>query len=179
MVVTEEYTETREALFTALYMEVFPSVASFIKRRGGSFNDAKDIFQDALIVFYEEKRDGPGIVHDQAYLFGIARHLWYRGQRKAEVPEYVSLEKGFDYEASEQQDVYPSDKKLLDFLTRAGQKCMEILCAFYYDRLSMSKLSDRFGFASERSATVQKYKCMEKVRNQVKIKNMTYEDFLE
>jgi len=54
-----------------------------------------------------------------------------------------------------------------------------LLRAFYYDKLSMSKIANRFGFSSERSATVQKYKCLEKVRDLVKEKSLSYEDFLE
>jgi predicted DNA-binding protein YlxM (UPF0122 family) len=56
---------------------------------------------------------------------------------------------------------------------------MELLRAFYYDKLSMRKIAGQFDFNSERSATVQKYKCLEKVRDIVKEKSLTYEDFLE
>jgi hypothetical protein len=43
----------------------------------------------------------------------------------------------------------------------------------------MVKVAQLFGFSGERSATVQKYKCIEKVRETVKQKALTYEDFLE
>jgi hypothetical protein len=35
------------------------------------------------------------------------------------------------------------------------------------------------GFANEHSASAQKYKCLEKVREIVKQKSLTYEDFVE
>jgi hypothetical protein len=56
---------------------------------------------------------------------------------------------------------------------------MELLQAFYYDKLPMNTIAGLFGFGGERSATVQKYKCLEKVRDIVKDKSLTYEDFLE
>jgi predicted DNA-binding protein YlxM (UPF0122 family) len=45
---------------------------------------------------------------------------------------------------------------------------MELLKAFYYDHCSMQEVADRFGFNGRRSATVQKYKCLEKVREEIK-----------
>jgi hypothetical protein len=43
----------------------------------------------------------------------------------------------------------------------------------------MKELADLFGYAGERSATVQKYKCIEKVRETVKEQSLAYEDFIE
>lgn len=45
---------------------------------------------------------------------------------------------------------------------------MQLLIAFYYDGLSMQDMARRFGFSGTRSATVQKHKCLEKVRAEVK-----------
>lgn len=178
MVLTDEHIITREELFTRLYKDVFPSVARFIRKKGGSLEDTKDVFQEALVIYYEKVMDHSEIEQDQAYLFGIARHLWYQKQKQRQGRESLLDEPDMNL-VDEGKDSHPSEQKLVDLLAYAGEKCMEILRAFYYDKLSMSKLSERFGFRSERSATVQKYKCLEKVRDQVKIKKMEYEDFFE
>ena len=46
--------QQREALFTRLYLEVFPSVSSFISKRGGDLEQARDLFQEALVIYYEQ-----------------------------------------------------------------------------------------------------------------------------
>jgi hypothetical protein len=56
---------------------------------------------------------------------------------------------------------------------------MEILKAFYYDNLSANTIAGLFGYSGIRSATVQKYKCMEKVRETIKENSLAYEDFVE
>jgi hypothetical protein len=56
---------------------------------------------------------------------------------------------------------------------------MELLHAFYYNRQSMDEITDRFGYSSAHSATVQKFKCLEKMRDTVKEKSLRYEDFTE
>jgi hypothetical protein len=63
-------------------------------------------------------------------------------------------------------------------LMATGRRCMDLLHAFYYSKLPVKQLSLRLGYGSERSATVQKYKCMEKVRDTIKKQSLGYEDFL-
>src|SRR5690606_6917169 len=75
-----------------LYQDVFPSVAQYVSRRGGTLDEAKDVFHDALVVYYEKKTEGLLVTFrgDQAYLFGVARHLW--AKRYAENQRYASLD---------------------------------------------------------------------------------------
>lgn len=171
---------TRETLFTTLYKKVFPVLSRYVSRMGGSFEEAKDVFQDALIIYYEKivasnntasGRDG------NAYLFGIAKHLWLQKYRNSSVN--VPLDDiGHEILNEDQQPNFVTEK-LMHYLEASGQKCMEILKAFYYDKLPVQQLANLFGYTSVRSATVQKYKCLEKVRDHVKQKSLTYEDFLE
>jgi len=169
---------TKEKVLTTLYESVFPAAAKYISRRGGTFEQAKDIFQDALVIWYERFSTDEKAVHSQkAYLFGITKHLWYR--------KFASEKETADFELTEaagfEDKTYeePSAPKLLQLLENAGRKCMQLLKAVYYDKLSMAELASGFGFRSEHSAAVQKYKCLEKVRETVKEKSLCYEDFLE
>jgi hypothetical protein len=56
---------------------------------------------------------------------------------------------------------------------------MQLLSAFYYEKLDMETLAEQFGFSGPRSATVQKFKCLEKVKETVKEKSLRYEDIIE
>lgn len=173
----EDIAEERKALFMQLYQRAFPLVAKYVRNRGGSFDEAKDIFQDALVIYYEKITASKVELSysERSYILGIAKHLWARKHKQHnnialdESMAGIAMEEGTDLKAAD---------KLLDLLHSSGKKCMELLQAFYYDKLSMHKIANRFGFTSERSATVQKYKCLEKVRDIVKEKSLTYEDFL-
>jgi RNA polymerase sigma factor (sigma-70 family) len=170
--------EEREVLFTDLYKKAFPSVAAFISRKGGNFDEAKDIFQDALVIYYEKSQDVllEFDVSEKAYIVGICKNLWKKRFESKHLLK--SLDSIKDSRSMEENDEISSDK-LLKFLERAGKKCMEILKAFYYDKLDASQIASSFGFAGTRSASVQKFKCLEKVRDQVKEKSLGYEDFTE
>lgn len=166
----------RKKWFAGLYRDIFPMVAGFISRKGGSLQDAQDIFQEALLLFYEKSSGNEAIRSDRAYLIGISRNLWYRKCRQEPSCEEVDPElRDFEYSGRNEQ---PAVDKLIELLQQTGKRCMEILQAFYYDQLSMTDLAGRFGFTSQRSATVQKYKCLEKVREEIKQKQLSYEDFL-
>ncbi|ELR70154.1 sigma-70 region 2 domain protein [Fulvivirga imtechensis AK7] len=168
--------EDREIFLTELYKGAFPLVATYISRSQGTFEQAKDVFHDALVIYYEKVvLEGTPIEKgSKAYLLGIARHLWIRQSQI----QRTSLD-GYEDRLPDIKDAFPAENKLLRFLKVAGEKCMSMLKAFYYDRQSLEEISREYGYTSTRSATVQKYKCLEKLRDQVKEKSLVYEDFLE
>ncbi|MBS1526099.1 MAG: sigma-70 family RNA polymerase sigma factor [Bacteroidetes bacterium] len=166
-------TEDREKLFIMLYKNVFPAVAGYVSKMGGTFDEAKDIFQDALVAWYEKAVAGE-INDEKAYLMGIAKHLWLKKHK--DNCKYTPLD-GFDAGFDDEAQV--SGGKLLNFLQTTGKRCMDLLRSFYYDQLPLADIAETFGFSGVRSATVQKYKCLEKVRETVKEKALTYEDFVD
>ncbi|UGU16339.1 hypothetical protein LS482_00375 [Sinomicrobium kalidii] len=170
----------REKFFLDLYMSFFPDVAAYIERRGGTLENARDIFQECLVIYYEKitEQQASPVRNEKAYLMGMAKKLWYGMYRDG----------GKFQKITGQQDIFPGDyaddhmtlsarENILDVLEQTGRRCMNMLKAFYYDKLNMQEMAERFGFGSVRSATVQKYKCLEKVRDKVKEKSLHYEDF--
>jgi len=168
----------REKAFMALYKKAFPTVAKYVSKMGGTFDEAKDIFQDVLVIYYEKTVNATIELHsnEQAYLLGISKHLW--AKRFRDNLNHTPLNDS-ELDFVEEDELQPSANKLMHYLETAGQKCMEILKAFYYDNLSVNKITELFGYSGVRSATVQKYKCMEKVRETIKERSLTYEDFVE
>ena len=162
-----------------LYVETFPVVAGWVHRMGGTYADAKDIFHDALVI-YQEKAVAPGFAlqsAEAAYLLGIAKHLWLRQHRQLRSRVQLSA---LELELKLPDDYFPdvNSLRLLQLLERSGRKCLDLLRAFYYQQLSPARVAERFGYGSTHSVSVQKYKCLEKVRNTVKEKALSYEDLL-
>jgi DNA-directed RNA polymerase specialized sigma24 family protein len=170
--------QSREELFTTLYQKAFPIVAKYVAKMGGSFDQAKDIFQDALVIYYEKVLSNSITLQssENAYILGIAKHLWLKTYR--DNAGNIPLDTANIDQPEEEQHQYASSK-LMHYLETTGQKCMEMLKAFYYDKLSATQITQLFGYSGTHSTTVQKYKCLEKVRDTVKQKSLHYEDFLE
>ncbi len=168
--------QSREAFFISLYKKAYPAVARYIARRGGSSEQAQDIFQDALVVYYEKLITTPAndIVNEKAFLIGVAKKLWLQQYRLSSKNEpLTNINIVFD-------DVEePNARHLMAYLQAAGKKCMELLKACYYDGLKADDLTTQFGYSGTHSATVAKYKCLEKVRETVKKNSLSYADFIE
>src|ERR1039457_6248008 len=69
--------------FSALY-DHYPKVEKMIYRNGGTRDDAKDIYQEALIIFYNKATDVNFKLTSQlgTYLFSVCRFLWLDEIRK-------------------------------------------------------------------------------------------------
>ena len=172
--------EERERRFEELYETAFPAVAAFVSKMNGSFQDAKDIFQDALVIYFE-KSGGPtfGVVSmPERYILGIAKHLWIR--KFKEDRKIISLD-SLESTISIPEDYFPSlhSNRLLQILENTGKKCMDLLRGFYFEKLTMREMARSRGYSNEHSVTVQKYKCLEKIRESIKEKSISYEDFFE
>lgn len=166
-VVTNEVGE-----LTALYKMAFPAVARLIHRYGGDLEDAKDVFHDALLTWFEMPEENREKISDtKAYLFIISRNNWFRKIEKLEKEREAATH-------PQLEDVKISDE-LYHLLITAGKKCMTLLQAFYYEKTPAEKIAVDNGLSGAHSASVQKYKCLEKLRAFVKKNHFRKEDFYE
>ena len=161
-----------------LYESAFPIVARQLHKLGASYADARDIFHDALVIFQEKIAEEEFVLKatPEAYLLGIAKHLWLRTHRhQRHLVQLSELEQELTIPA----DFYPdvNTLRLLHLLELTGRRCLDLLRAFYYQNLAPAAIASVFGYRGTHSATVQKYKCLEKVRQTVKEKAIAYEDF--
>lgn len=170
---------SRSSVLEDLYEKAFPAFARFAARMRGSFDDARDVFHDALVIYHEKTlREHVSIQSSpEAYVVGIAKHLWIRkfnlDRQKLSLD---SLENGIcvppDFHAS------VNEVRLLNLLERTGRKCLELLASFYFEKTPLKDIAGVLGYRNEHSAAVQKFKCLGKMRQAIKEKNMNYEDFL-
>jgi len=170
----------REVFFEEVYELVFPAVASFVNEMRGSYQDAKDIFQDALIIYFERLSENRLTVNvsPERYILGIAKHLWLR--KFKDDRKKITLD-NFERALYIPEDFYPTvrSSRILQFLEAAGSKCLDLLRGFYFEKLPLKGIATRFGYGSEHSAAVQKYKCLEKIRESINERSIAYEDFFE
>ncbi|WP_240915392.1 RNA polymerase sigma factor [Chitinophaga oryziterrae] len=166
----------REAFFWAIYKKAFPIVARYVARMGGSLEEAQDIFQDSLVIYYEKavSTQPEIIISEKAYLMGIAKRLWLQ-RFKASNKNQPLNDQNIEVVPEEQL----ATEKILHYLETAGKKCMELLKAYYYDHLPVDNVAALFGYSGKHSATVAKYKCLEKVRETIKQHSLNYADFIE
>lgn len=157
---------------TELYRDTFPKVARIVQQLGGDLETAKDLFHDALVIYLEKQQQQQLNIQvsAQAYLVGITRILWLRkfrnDSRQQPLENYIT--DAYSIPEDFYTPVPEKTRSLLQYLQTAGKKCMQLLQAFYYEQRSMQEIAQTFNYRTIHSATVQKYKCLEKVRNHIK-----------
>jgi RNA polymerase sigma factor (sigma-70 family) len=144
----------------------WPAVRHFIKTHGGNDDDARDIFQDSLLILYKntQKKEFELTSAVGTYLFSICKYLWKDELKKKnrmvsfDVPDM----------AAEIHDHHQQEIKMrwLDqILTQLGEKCAAILNMFYYQKMNMEEIAGKLGYKNTDTAKTQKYKCIEHARN--------------
>jgi RNA polymerase sigma factor (sigma-70 family) len=145
-------------------------VRRLVQRQGGSAQDAQDVFQDALVVFYEQAVGGELelTASPSTYLVSIARHHWqHELRRRARLPHATLPDDADNLEslaAEEPEAPLEPSFAVLDYVERLGTKCKNVLLSFYYFQQPLTQIAEANGYRSVRSATVQKFKCLERLR---------------
>ena len=169
-----------QELIEALYERAFPAFLRFAASRNVPLDDVRDILHDALIIYFEKCRDQHFEVHisPEAYVTGIGKHLWVRKFKNAK--STVSFSDAESVITIPEQ-YFPSvnEARLLTVLERTGRRCLELLRRFYYEKMNMNSLATALGYRTAHSVAVQKFKCLNKMRDFIRSKSMNYEDFVD
>ena len=176
------YSKTLVHEMENIYEACFPAIAKMIHTKGGDLECAKDVFHDALLVFWEKKAKNAlgDVQNEQAYLYGIAKNIWCKKLKdKRQEMEFSQL--NLNDNAFMQQDLHlqKQGNRLRKLLELSGKKCLDLLENIYINPHSLQEVTQKFGFGSVHSTSVQKHKCLEKIREIVKQKKWNYEKVLE
>jgi RNA polymerase sigma factor (sigma-70 family) len=157
--------------------KAYPSIRHFIKTHGGTDDDARDVFQECLIVLFRnaQKNDFVLTASVNTYLFSVGKYLWKDLLKKKNREVRFTIT---DIPAEEIKSVQEEEMQLrwLDrILASLGEKCSEILQLFYYKKMSMEEIAAKLGYRNVDTAKTQKYKCLERARAMASEMNVTTE----
>ena len=146
----------------------FPVVKSYIIKNSGDEDEAKDVFQEALIIFFEQakKADFELTCSANTYVHAIAKNLWR--SRLREKGKKVSSEVENTVDVSVEVEAYQEEEKLYGYLDKVilqlSEKCQAVFKHFYFLKKSMREIARDLNFSSENAAKTQKYKCIERAK---------------
>lgn len=161
-----------------LYKEHFHVIKSFILKNSGNLDEANDLFQDALVIFYVKVRKGEykNTSSLKTYLFGIARNLWLKELRRRRIAQkHLTVEGDIDFQ--EELIIQESQVTIRKVMELINEECKRLLMDFYFEGQSMAQLTDRYGLGSEAATKNKKYRCLQKLINLVKRQKLERSDF--
>ena len=154
-----------------IYTDNYGIIQSLVLNNNGTEDDAKDIFQEALIVLYEKAKSVGFELNCQVktYLYSVSKRLWLKRLQKNSRYELQSngLEETTVYV---EEDIGAHEKRNSEFgmmehaMANIGEPCKSLLEAYYIHRQNMQEIAKAFGYTNSDNAKNQKYKCLIRLR---------------
>ncbi len=145
-------------------------IVNLICTNNGSEQEAKDIYQEAVIAFYQKVQQPEFVLtcKIKTYLYAVCRRLWLK--RLAEKKRFHgNIEETESFLGVEEEIVDIEEKeKRFDTMSKAmeslGEPCLSIIKDFYIHDLSMEVIGGKFGYTNADNAKNQKYKCLQRLK---------------
>ncbi|MGY2130957.1 RNA polymerase sigma factor [Hymenobacter sp. HD11105] len=155
-----------------LYRLHLPMISHLVLQNSGTEDEAKDVYQEGVMVFYEKVREGSLELSCQikTYLYAVCRRLWLK--RLAEKNRFSGrlddhepyLETGAEEDVAQAEERDQRFATMAEALNHIGEPCRSLLEGFYLQEKSMQQLTAEFGYTNADNAKNQKYKCLVRLK---------------
>ena len=153
-----------------IYRENFNMVQALIINNNGSADDAKDIFQEAMIVLYEKVRSGTFELNCQikTFVYSVSRRLWLK--RLQQQNRYSAPGDNMEAVVPVEEELEDHEQRNAEFemmekaINNLGEPCKSLLEAYYLQKQNMQVIAASFGYTNADNAKNQKYKCLMRLK---------------
>jgi RNA polymerase sigma factor (sigma-70 family) len=160
-------------VLTIIYKDLFPGISSYVKKHGGSNDDAKDVFQESIIIIFRQIEEKSLDIKTgfENYLYGIARIIWLKILRNKEIRDRnINLLEEPEHEYQLSDDLIDDELELRifrkHFLT-LGKECQKLLTLSFND-VPNKTISEMMEYKNEKVVSNVRYKCKEKLEQKIK-----------
>jgi RNA polymerase sigma factor (sigma-70 family) len=152
-----------------IYRENYNMIQALVVNNNGSYEDAKDIFQEALIVLFEKVKSGNFELNCQikTFVFSVSKRLWLKRlllQNRFQVSEGNEEIVSVDEEMEEHERRNNEFVMMERAMSGLGEPCKSLLESFYLQKKNMQDIALEFGYTNSENAKNQKYKCLMRLK---------------
>lgn len=165
-----------EKALELIYKKYYRMMTKLVITNSGTEEEARDVYQDALIVFWQKARSGNLVMTAKmsTYIYSICQNLW---RKELDRKKRLSNEEK-DGSQSMDMDGPEREKIIAKCMDQLGDTCRKVLMYYYFDEMSMQEIAEKLGFANTDTAKTKKYKCKQKLDELVKAQ-YSEQDFLD
>ncbi len=169
-----------QLVLNSLYKRTLPKIKNLIRKMNGSEQDALDIFQEAVIVFYREvklnrMREDTNI---DGFIYTVSRNLYLNKLRMSNRHDSFEYSEAAIYAESpsveKHLEMKDSENEIMTMLGNLGDKCKELLMALVFDDLDYQEVALKLGFASGDVVKTQKHRCKKKLEKMMEEHPLLY-----
>ncbi len=162
--------ENNKQAIETIYRQNYAMIQAFILNNSGGYDDARDIFQEAMIVLYEKASSGRFELSSQlkTYIYSVCRRLWLK--RLSQMQRYSGYLGNIEETIVVDEEMELHEKRNADFIlmenamSKIGEPCKSLLDAYYIQKKNMQEIATDFGYTNADNAKTQKYKCLMRLK---------------
>ena len=152
-----------------IYKENYNLIQALVINNNGTTDDAKDIFQEAMIVLFEKVQTGTFELSCQikTFIYSVSKRLWLKRLMQQ---SRFSISDGHEDIVAVDEEVEEHEKRNTEFtmmekaMSGLGEPCKSLLDAFYMQKRTMQEIAMNFGYTNAENAKNQKYKCLMRLK---------------
>ncbi len=165
-----------EKALEILYKKYYRMMTKLVISNSGTEEEARDIYQDALIVFWQKAASGNLVLTSKmsTFIYSICQNLW---RKELDRKRRLSNEEK-DSPVELDTETAEKEKIVARCIEQLGETCKKVLMYYYFEEMSMQDIADKLGFANTDTAKTKKYKCKKKLDDLIKAQ-YTEKDFLD
>jgi RNA polymerase sigma factor (sigma-70 family) len=155
-----------------IYKSCLPMVSKYICGNGGSHDDARDVFQEALMALYKQAQSSKFVLTASVstYIFSICRYQWLKTLRKNKKVE--SLVESFDLQDDECNIIVHLEKSerfliLQNHLSKLKGNNRKIL-ELHFQKYSTNEIAEQLGL-SRLYVKKKKFECKKQLIDSIKM----------
>ena len=156
-----------------LYKKYFSLVRSFVLNNNGTTDDAKDVFQEAVIAIfrYSQNENFELKCSFETFLYSICRTIWLNNLRNQrvhlnkinEISEFII----FSSSTNEMIEESLEYKLYQKHFQRLSEECKKLLQLFF-DKVSYAEIAKLLGYSSVGFVKKKKFNCKEFLMKSIK-----------
>lgn len=159
----------QEAL-NELYKITLPKVKSYVLNNSGNNEDAKDIFQDAVITFFSAVKNGrfDRTKSIDGFIYTIAKNGWINKVRKDKKLKFdeglIDENQHIGNNQLDQLITLERQESFQKVFKQLGDQCKEIMRLSIYENLPPRKIMEVLGLSSIDVTRTNSYRCRKKLK---------------
>ncbi len=162
--------------YELLYRCCYRGISSFIRSNSGTEDDAKDIFQDSIIILINNLRKPDFTLTAKCcvYLYSVCRFQWLnklkkKGRKTFNIDEtnenYILID---EEEVQSQLEYEDRHETIYDLLSSwDNDVCKKLIIAFYYKKTGLKEIAEMLNYTYE-FVRIKKHRCMKSFEKLVK-----------
>src|SRR6187200_1648995 len=117
-----------------LYKKYYRMMTKLVITNSGTEDEARDIYQDALVVFWQKSRSGNLVLTSKisTYIYSIWQNLWRKelDRKKRLSNEEKDTSESLDLDGPEREKI------IAKCMEQLGETCRKVLMYYYFDEMS-------------------------------------------